>query len=211
MRQLVPNALGWMDVFGAEVNTAMYVQFSSNNGHDVIHEYVFDLGCSPSTLDGGNFDFRLLVAGRRNCGDGYASVVAAVQIPTPTSTPTIAWLAPTATSSTLDGCNDLLAPCLFIPPLKVTQDEIVAVTADGHLAHVQTSLDGSSAWLAGRDRLLGQQADGSVLTILPASRFGYDAAYPYLVGTSSFQSGLNAIVGFGRVALDRVFADGFGE
>lgn len=209
VRQLVPNALGWMDVFGAEVNTAMYVQFSSNNGRDVIHEYVFDLGCSPSTLDGGNFGSSpLLVAGRRNCGDGFASVVAAVQIPTPTSTPTIAWLVPTATNSSLDGCNDLLAQCLAIPPLKVAQDQVVAVTADGYLAHVRTSPDGNSAWLAGRDRLLGQQAGGSILTIVPANRFGYDAVYPSLVGASSFQSGLNTILGFGRVALDRLFADG---
>jgi hypothetical protein len=174
-------------------------------GLGVVFEHYFDLGCdrgvssTSSAADGllrdtSLGDDELLIVGRAVCAnDGnWHSVLSA-----PYGNRAV------STGGSAPECGDLLASCPWSFGVALL-GRVYVVTPESRLVRVDTSIE--YVRVLGRDALSSQELG---LSILPSARFGTSHDSPaYLTGISMFFTPRGFEYGLGRIALDRLFADG---
>lgn len=206
INQMTVREDGVFDVVGAATGKAMYMQYYAKSPQ-VLRESYFDLCGGTSVADGLVRDPSLgadaILATRSSCGPALVRIsnIDAMQ-------PQVLWSAPTGVSDDNANCPNLIAPCsnTFLSMSEAVPGEVLALTPSFRLAHVKAS----TGLLPGRDELGGVWMDNDLL-IEPTYKLGAVQSGPYLVGIAYLAPPSGRIYGLGRVATDRLFADGLDQ
>lgn len=214
VNHLIAHPDGRVDVVGTEAGFMLYVEYNADNdtwGTDRFFHFPCPSGgtATASAADGmvrpASFGSDVLIIGRAVCSGGPHAMVARVSAIG--TSPSVSWAV--ATTSDLGGCTDLVDRCRvsFAAVSSAGANRAYATTPMATLAHID--IDSNPGRLLGTDQL-GQGSPSSQILVAPTFALGADQVHPFLVGFGYVIDVSTVSSGLGRIAVDRIFADGHG-
>lgn len=211
INQLIYPDDNYIDALGTASGMAMYAQYDPS-GNAWVTERSFHFSCQSGTPTGSVADGLLrpaslgadvLIVGRHVCTDTpvYSALARVANIAT---APSVAWTV--RTSSDAAGCSNLTDVCVYsFAAVSSSIPDRAYVAGNSRLA--QVDIGSQPGRLVGSDALF-TAVPGVTRLVTPSFRYGADEVYPQLVGFGMVADSSGLDMGFGRIFVDRIFADG---
>lgn len=213
INHLIAHPDGRVDIVGSEAGMVLYVEYNADSntwGTERFFHFPCPSGTATMSIADGlvrpaSLGSDVLVIGRAACSGGPHAMVARVSAIG--TSPSVGWAV--ATTSDLGGCTDLVGQCRvsFAAVSSAGANRAYVTTPVATLAHVD--IGSNPGRLLGTDQL-GQGSPSSQILVAPTFALGADQVHPFLVGFGYVIDVSTMSIGLGRIAVDRIFADGHG-